>query len=147
MQINTIVYDISKSMNIPLADIARAINQSPQNFNNKLRRGTLSLNELEQIADVLNINFSINYELPNKKVTLKKENIENSNVLDFAIFCIEGLKDKLHKSGKETYDLLTSLTNILYQYIVYNYEILHTQGEDYIMDDLLKVLKDKGIKL
>jgi len=143
MNINDLVYDLSKSMNISLAKIAKAINQSPQNFNNKLKRGTLSLNELEQIADALNIDFSISYTLPNKKLSFRNNNIVDNNILEFCVFCIEKLKDDLKLDGQEAYDLLSEQTNLLYPYIVKNYEVLHTQGEQYIINDLKEVLSSR----
>ena len=147
MNINSIVYDISKSMNISLASIARSINQSPQNFSNKIRRGTLSLNELEQIANNLNIDFSINYELPHRKISLRNNSIANKEILEFAIFCIEKLRKEIGISGKDAYNLLSEQTTILYQYIVKNYEVLHTQGEEYIINDLKEVLDTKKVRI
>lgn len=147
MNINSIVYDISKSMNISLASIARSINQSPQNFSNKIRRGTLSLNELEQIANNLNIDFSINYELPHRKISLRNNSIANNEILEFAIFCIEKLRKEIGISGKDAYNLLSEQTTLLYQYIVKNYEVLHTQGEEYIINDLKEVLDTKKVRI
>lgn len=40
-------------MGISIAELARQIGQSPQNFNAKLKRGTISEKELLQIADKL----------------------------------------------------------------------------------------------
>lgn len=42
-------------MNISNAELARQISQSPQNFNKKLKRGTVSVGELMFIADTLGI--------------------------------------------------------------------------------------------
>lgn len=40
--------------NISYADLARLIDQTPQNFHQKVLRGSLNVTELFQIADVLN---------------------------------------------------------------------------------------------
>ena len=73
--------------------------------------------------------------------------IENSDQLEFAIFCIENIGIKLGISGDNVYKLLTEKSNILNSYIVPEYEILHTQGKDYIVDDIIRVMKEQGINL
>jgi transcriptional regulator with XRE-family HTH domain len=50
---------------ITLAELARRINQTPQNFNAKLKRNTLSVEELTEIATVLNASFEQYFILPN----------------------------------------------------------------------------------
>ena len=40
---------------ISLSELARKINQTPQNFNAKLKRNTVTQDELNQIPDVLGI--------------------------------------------------------------------------------------------
>lgn len=42
---------------ISLSELARRINQTPQNFNAKLKRNTVTQNELNQIAQVLNVSY------------------------------------------------------------------------------------------
>ena len=42
---------------ISVAELARRTGKSPQNFNAKMKRGTFSVNELEQIADVVGCNY------------------------------------------------------------------------------------------
>ena len=44
------------------------------------------------------------------------------------------------------YLLLTEKTDILYDYIVPCYESLHTQDKEYILDDIVDVMKEKGVK-
>lgn len=144
MNINEIVYDLAKQMNISLASIARAIHQSPQNFSNKLSRGTLSLKELGEIAEAFNLDFSISYGIEgNNKLLFRRNSIVNVDILEFVVFCIEKLKDDMKISGVDAYKTLTEKTNILYPYIVKNYEVLHTQGEQYIVNDLKEVMERK----
>ena len=42
---------------ISLAELARKLNQTPQNFNAKLKRNTVTQDELNQIAKVLNATY------------------------------------------------------------------------------------------
>lgn len=53
-------------------ELARRIGQSPQNFNAKMKRGTISETELIQIADELGIAYEQSFTLPNgEKIEIK----------------------------------------------------------------------------
>lgn len=64
--------------------------------------------------------------------------------LEFAIFCIENVAARLHLGAPEVYALLTEKTDILNTCIIPSYDSLHTQGRDYIVDDIIAVLKERG---
>lgn len=63
--------------------------------------------------------------------------------LDFITYCVGNLADQLKMSASKVYKLLRS-SGILDEYIVPCYDVLHTFGKDYIMDDLIGMLKEKG---
>ena len=71
---------------------------------------------------------------------MMKQNIEKSRELEFAIFCIENIAAKLGVSAEKVYDALTEKSDILNEY-----EILHTQGKEYIVDDIIEVMKERGV--
>lgn len=48
---------LCEQMNISVSELARRIGQTPQNFSKKLKRETVTLDELKAIADVLNVKF------------------------------------------------------------------------------------------
>lgn len=50
---------------ISLSELARRIDQSPQNFSAKLKRDTLSYSELNRIADALGATFEQYFVLNN----------------------------------------------------------------------------------
>ena len=50
---------------VSLSELARKINQTPQNFNAKLKRNTVTQNELNQIADVLDVTYEQYFVLKN----------------------------------------------------------------------------------
>lgn len=59
-------------MGISAAELARQIGQTPQNFNAKLRRGTVTEKELLKIADILGISYEQSFILPNgEKIEIK----------------------------------------------------------------------------
>ena len=69
----------------------------------------------------------------------------NEKILEFTIFCIESLSERLNISAKRVYKMLKNDTNILDYYIIPCYESLHTQSKSYIVNDLIEVLKEKGV--
>lgn len=71
----------------------------------------------------------------------------NNKELEFAIFCIESVATKLNTDAPKVYSLLTEQTNILNEYIIPEYEILHTQSKDYIVDDIIEVMKERGVEI
>ena len=76
---------------------------------------------------------------------MMKQNIEKSRELEFAIFCIENIAAILGVSAEKVYDALTEKSDILNDYIIPEYEILHTQGKEYIVDDIIEVMKERGV--
>ncbi len=75
------------------------------------------------------------------------EKIKNSNELEFAIFCIENVAAKLGVDAERVYQAFTEKSDILNGYIVPEYEVLHTQSREYIVDDLLDVMRERGVKV
>lgn len=70
-----------------------------------------------------------------------------SKELEFAIFCIENIASRLHVDAQNVYVALSEQTNILKDYIIPEYEVLHTQSKDYIVDDIIDVMHERGVKL
>lgn len=67
----------------------------------------------------------------------------NFNQLDFAVYCIGLLASKLGMDQTVVYDRLKK-SNILDGYIIKGCEPLHTFGSDYIANDLIDYMKEKG---
>lgn len=78
---------------------------------------------------------------------MKYEKIKNSDELEFAVFCIENVAEKLGVNAAQVYRAFTEKSDILYGYIVPEYEVLHTQSREYIVDDILEVMKEKGVEV
>lgn len=75
------------------------------------------------------------------------ERIQNSQELEFAIFCVESIADYLSIDARQVYDALTIQSDILYDYVVPCYETLHTQSKEYIVEDILHYMTERGITL
>ncbi len=70
-----------------------------------------------------------------------------SEQLEFAIFCIESVAAKLKVNAAKVYVALTEQADILKTYIISEYEVLHTQSKEYIVEDIIDVMQKKGVKL
>ena len=69
----------------------------------------------------------------------------NEKILEFTIFCVESLSERLNISAKKVCKILRNDTDILDYYIIPCYEPLHTQSKSYIVDDLIAVLEERGV--
>ena len=78
---------------------------------------------------------------------IQDERIKNSRELEFAIFCMENVAAKLGVGAELVYQAFAEKSNILNGYIVPEYEVLHTQSREYIVNDLLDVMKEKGVSI
>ena len=75
------------------------------------------------------------------------EKIKKSSELEFAVFCIENVAAKLGVNAECVYQAFTEKSDILNGYIVPEYEVLHTQSREYIVEDLLAVIKERGVEV
>jgi hypothetical protein len=74
-----------------------------------------------------------------------KQAIKTESELEFAIFCIENIALHLDITPEKIYELLAEKSNILQNYIIANFESLHTQGKNYIVNDIIEVMQEKGV--
>lgn len=74
MSTSNLIKELCKEKGISVSELARRIGQTPQNFSKKLKRETVSTEELIQIAEVLDIVFEQSYILENgEKLTITSE--------------------------------------------------------------------------
>lgn len=76
-----------------------------------------------------------------------KRNDITDEQLYFAVFCITALSRNLGIIPSDVYNLITEKTKVLDEYIIKYYDILHTQSEDYIVEEIINLLRNKGIKV
>ena len=67
--------------------------------------------------------------------------------LEFAVYCIENIAIALGKYSGDVYRALSGNNGILQQYIVPSYDVLHTQGKDYIVNDIIEVMSERGVSV
>ena len=75
------------------------------------------------------------------------EKIKNSSELEFVVFCIENVATRLGVDAERVYQAFTEQSDILSSYIIPEYEVLHTQSREYIVNDILDVMKERGVKV
>lgn len=68
----------------------------------------------------------------------------DTKTLEFVAYCISKLAHTLKMSQREVYRRLKQ-SGILYDYIVPSYDVLHTFGSRYLMEDLIDYMKEKGV--
>lgn len=54
---------------------------------------------------------------------------------------------ELGVNGEDVYNALTKKSSILMEYIVPCYEILHTQGKEYIVNDIIGLMREEGVEI
>lgn len=76
MNTSNLIKNLCKEKGISVAELARRIGQTPQNFNKKLKRETVSTEELMLIANELGVIFEQSYILENgEKLTISSESV------------------------------------------------------------------------
>lgn len=68
----------------------------------------------------------------------------NKDQLSFSIFLIYALSERWNKQPKDVYKILND-TDILDGYIIKCYDVLHTLGEEYLVDDITSFVQEKGV--
>ncbi len=63
------------------------------------------------------------------------------------MFCIENVADALGKPSDAVYRALTGRGDVLNQYVVPSYDVLHTQGREYIVNDIREVMEERGVRV
>ena len=64
MKTSDMIRELCSKKNIRISELARRIDQTPQNFGKKLKRDTVTLDELKQIAVVMEFTFEQSFILP-----------------------------------------------------------------------------------
>ena len=64
--------------------------------------------------------------------------------LTFVVFILHALGQHWNMTTPEVYDILNS-TGILDDYIIKCYDVLHTLGKEYLVEDITELVREKGI--
>lgn len=64
--------------------------------------------------------------------------------LTFVVFILHALGQHWNMTTPEVYDILNS-TGILDDFIIKCYDVLHTLGKEYLVEDITEFVREKGI--
>ena len=64
MKTSDMIRELCNKKNISISELARRVGQTPQNFGKKLKRDTVSLEEMKKIADVMGVTFEQSFIFP-----------------------------------------------------------------------------------
>ena len=70
----------------------------------------------------------------------------NQSVLVFVVFMIHALAEAWHMPPGRVYAILNE-TQVLDKYMIRHYDVLHTLGREYLVDDITGCVKDWGGKI
>ena len=70
----------------------------------------------------------------------------DKNILEFITFAIGSVAERLQKCPSEIYKIFRQ-SNVIAGYLIPAYDVLHTFGRQYLVDDVLDFLQEKGVKL
>lgn len=68
----------------------------------------------------------------------------NSDNIYFVTYCIGNLSRRLGLNARDVYQRLKT-SGILTDYIIPSYDVLHTFSKEYLMEDLVDFMKEKGV--
>lgn len=64
--------------------------------------------------------------------------------LTFVVFVLHALGQHWNMTTPEVYEILNT-TGILDDYIIKCYDVLHTLGKEYLVEDITEFVREKGI--
>ena len=64
--------------------------------------------------------------------------------LTFVVFILYALGEHWNMTTPEVYEILNT-TDILDDYIIKCYDVLHTLGKEYLVEDITEFVREKGI--
>ena len=70
----------------------------------------------------------------------------NHKCLDFAIFILYQLADAWHMPPFKVYEILNQ-SGALTNYLVPCYDVLHTLGSEYLVNDFTEYIQERGYKI
>ena len=68
------------------------------------------------------------------------------NELSFSIFALYSLAEKWKITPAAVYKILNT-TGIMDDYVIRCYDVLHTQGKEYLVEDITEFVREKGVNI
>ena len=68
----------------------------------------------------------------------------NKDIFPFVVYLIHACADRWESTPKQVYNGMKN-SGCIDRYLVPHYEFLHTQGTDYLVDDIHEYMKLRGV--
>ncbi len=68
----------------------------------------------------------------------------NRREIEFTVFCVENVAEKTGLTAPQVFNALND-SGLLQEYLIPAYESLHTQSKDYITDEIVAVMRERGL--
>ena len=118
--------------------LAEAIGENKKNTEKLLYKALLDENTKLWYSSTLSL-----YEaLEKEKTEQKKVQKDNPKILLFQMFCAENYRETKNISAKET--LLLFSNHGVFEFLYENFEMLHTQDTEYILDTIITYINKKA---
>ena len=151
MTTSEIIKRLCFEKNVSLAELARRMGQTPQNFGKKLKRETVSQNELKQIAEILGVRYEQEFRDTNdaKYNPDSNESIAEKSALEKYVSEELGLSiQPTHGDGEDGDDYIRlskdafSKLNSLFSHMPHLLAELHAESE---YSEAYRVIYDRGL--
>ena len=70
----------------------------------------------------------------------------NRSVVVFVVFMIHALSEAWHMPPQKVYSILNN-SKVLDKYLIAHYDVLHTLGKEYLVEDVTGCVKDWGYEI
>ncbi len=70
--------------------------------------------------------------------------IHSEKELEFILFYVEFVVKSLNQEPDMIYQKLKE-SGLLQNYIIDNFDVLHTLGKDYLVDDIIQIMKERNL--
>ena len=70
--------------------------------------------------------------------------IQSEKELEFILFYVEFVAKSLNQEPDMIYQKLKE-SGLLQNYIIDNFDVLHTLGKDYLVDDIIQIMKERNL--
>ncbi len=97
------------------------------------------IRKIQVICTFIKNHFNVSYSEARKMLYNSKLYNMEKKINDFVVFCLETFKLKYNLSGKEVYNLFDKYK--VFNYLKEGYDMLHTQGEAWLVNDIKEFLK------
>lgn len=85
-----------------------------------------------------------NMHLILKGTQMPTTQIQSTKKLEFILFCMDFVAKAVNQPPESIYQKLKE-SGLLQDYLIENYEILHTLGKDYLVTNIIQIMQERKL--